>query len=149
MKEADLVEELELTPEQTRGEVTKLLRSSQAVFVATNGSHGHPNVRAMLPVKCDGAERVWFATSLESSKIIELVKDDKAAIYGCSFDTHDEFRLWGKISVLDDKESRESVWNEKLTAHFKDAEDPDMRVLRFDVISGSFSSSDRSGLFTL
>jgi general stress protein 26 len=142
------MKERELSHKDARARVEKLLAGAKTVFLATNGSHGHPNVRAMMPAKIEGADTVWFVTSLESSKIIELVKDNKAAIYGCAPNTLAEFRLWGEIAILDDHESRKYVWHDEMKKHFSGIDDPDMRVLRFNVVSGLYAKEGKSGIFS-
>ncbi|GHV29388.1 hypothetical protein FACS1894167_08620 [Synergistales bacterium] len=128
-----------------------LFGGANPLFLATNGSHGHPNIRAMKPLYMDGVKSIWFATALESSKIIELIKCEKAVIYGYSSKTLAEFRLWGSAVILDDAESRKLVWNDNLKEFFTEGmSDPNMRVLRFDTLSGVYSGKDgKDGTFTL
>lgn len=143
------MKERELSQKDTRTKVEKLMSSIKTMFLATNGSHGHPNLRAMMPVKIEGTDTVWFITALESSKIIELVKNNKAAIYGFSPNTMAEFRLWGNVSILDDHASRKYIWSDDLKKYFPaGVDDPAMRVLRFDVVSGLYAKDNKSGLFS-
>lgn len=143
------MKERELTEKEARTKVEKLLSTVDTVYLATNGSHGHPNIRPMMPVKIDGVEKIWFCTDLESSKIIELIKDSKAAISGHSPKSMAEFRLWGSMHILDDAASRQYVWNEELESQYTGEDDPTMRVLRFDVISGMYNNKGKSGIFTI
>jgi general stress protein 26 len=143
------MKERELSQKDAKAKAEKLLAGAKTVFLATNGSHGHPNVRAMMPVKIEGADTVWFATSLESSKIIELVKDNKAAIYGYTPNNSlAEFRLWGEIAILDDHESRKYIWREEMKKHFSGIDDRNMRILRFNVVSGLYAKEGKSGIFS-
>jgi general stress protein 26 len=145
------MKERELSQEEARTKAEKLLSGVKTIFLATNGSHGHPNVRAMAPLSVDGVGILWFGTSLESSKIIELVKDDKAAVYGYSQRALSEFRLWGNVTILDDHASRKHIWTDDLKDHFPGGvQDPDLRVLRFQTVSGLYSGKDgKSGIFTI
>lgn len=142
----------ELTHKEARAKAEKLLSATKTVFLATNGSHGHPNVRAMMPLRIDGGvQTIWFSTGLDSSKIIELVKDDKAAVYGYSSRSMAEFRLWGRTTILEDAASRKLIWVDDLKEHFPGGlNDPNLRVLRFDVVSGLYCNKDgKSGIFTI
>ena len=118
----------------------KLLAGAKTVYVATNGSHGHPNLRAMVPIAVEeGIRAIWFATSAESSKVLELQNDKHAAVYVEAPRMAGECRLWGYVEVLDDMESRKKVWNDLTAKHFPDGvESPDLRALRFDVTSGIY-----------
>ncbi|MDR3254950.1 MAG: pyridoxamine 5'-phosphate oxidase family protein [Synergistaceae bacterium] len=140
-----------LSQKEARTKAEKLLSGTKTVFLATNGSHGHPNVRAMMPLVYEGVETLWFSTSLESSKIIELVKDNKAAVFGYSQRAKAEFRLWGEIAILDDLVSRKRIWTDELKEQFPEGvNDPDLRVLRFNVVSGLFTGKDgKNGIFTI
>jgi general stress protein 26 len=121
--------------------VEKILSGAKVVYMGTNGSHGHPNVRAVSPARVDGTDTIWFATDLNSSKIIELVKDDKAVIYALGPRMSDECRLWGSVAILDDAASRKNVWSDDVKRHvFSDGVNSgSLRVLRFDISNGCYS----------
>jgi len=119
----------------------KLLSGTKAktVYLATNGSHGHPNLRAMVPIMVEGVKAIWFATSAKSNKVLELQNDNHAVVYFDAPRMAGECRLWGFVEILDDMESRKKVWNDMIANHFPDGiESPDLRALRFDVTSGIY-----------
>ena len=140
------MKERELTHKEVKGKVEKFLGKCKAVFMATNGSHGHPNVRAMVPLRVDGTDTLWFITDLDSSKIIELVKDDKAVIYAYEPRTMVECRLWGTIAILEDGSSIRQLWHDALRKYFDGPEDPRIRVLRFDVSNGVYCGKDHEAI---
>lgn len=142
----------EISAKEAREKAEKLLDKAKVVFLATNGSHGgHPNLRAMVVAKNESLVRIWFCTSLGSDKILELIKDDKATLYGFSPRATTEFRLWGSIEILDDAESKKHAWKDEFKAHFPGgASDPDLRVLRFDASNGVYNTPDgKGGQFTI
>jgi general stress protein 26 len=145
------MKEHEISREEARAKAEKLLSGAKTLFLATNGSHGHPNLRAMVPLLIEGVEVLWFSAHQESSKIIELAKDDKAAVFGYSPRSISEFRLWGSVEVLDDMASKERVWTDALKEHFPGGvQDPNLRILRFRSISGLFNAKDgKSGIFEI
>lgn len=142
------MDERELSADETQEKIRAAIAGVEEVILATNGSHGHPNVRTMCLACGNGIDTMWFVTSLESSKIIELIKSSKAAVYiRASGDA--EVRLWGTVAILDDHDSRRYVWKDYMKDSFPGGqEDPNMRVLRFDVISGLFAKDGKSGIFT-
>ena len=131
---------------EVRTKVEKFLAKCKTVFMATNGSHGHPNVRAMVPLRADGAETLWFITDLDSSKIIELVKDNKAVIYIYEPRTMVECRLWGSVVILDDAASIRQIWSDSLKKYFDGPDDPRIRVLRFDAANGVYCGKDHTAI---
>lgn len=134
-----------LTDEDAKAKAEKLLSKTRVVFLATNGSHGHPNLRALALVGMDGISSLWFAVSSQSCKVAELLSDSRAVVYGYAPRTMAEFRLWGNVAVLDDDESRARVWTEGFEEYFEGKDDPDMRVLRFDAKSGIYCDKKGNG----
>lgn len=142
------MEEREISAEEAQDKIRAITDVVEEVILATNGSHGHPNVRTMRIACGNGVDTLWFVTSLESSKIIELIKSSKASVYIRS-DGDAEVRLWGTVAILDDHDSRRYVWRDYMKECFPEGEeDPNMRVLRFDVISGLYAKDGRSGIFS-
>jgi len=126
----------------------KLLAGAKTVYLATNGSHGHPNLRALSPVTVEGVRTVWFATDAVSNKVQELQNDKHAVIYVDAPRAACECRLWGFVEILDDMESREKIWNEEVAKHCPDGiESPDLRVLRFDVVNGRYTDNKKMETF--
>lgn len=141
--------ERELSEDDARARAEALISSADVVCVATNGSHGHPNIRPMAPVRTEGTSAVWFITHIESSKIIELIKDRSATICGVSSDSGEIVRLWCTVDILDDRDSRAHIWSDELTGFFPGGQnDPNMRVLKFSVVSGSYERGEEYGAFS-
>ena len=121
----------------------KLLAGAKTVYLATNGSHGHPNLRAMVPITVEGVRTIWFATSANSSKVLELQNDRHAVLYVEAPRMGGECRLWGYVEVLDDMDSRKKAWSDVTAKHFPDGiKAPDFRALRFDVTSGIYADKN-------
>ena len=130
-----------------------LFAKGSTVFVCTNGSHGHPDVRAMSVAKSEKLRAVWFLTSLAANKLIEIVKDPKCMLYSvnlspCEENNFSELRLWGSLEILDDPVSRKAAWSNIYKAHFPEGmNDPNLRVLRFTSVSGRYSDEKSSSVF--
>ncbi|MDR1508826.1 MAG: pyridoxamine 5'-phosphate oxidase family protein [Synergistaceae bacterium] len=129
----------ELGAKEARAKTERVLAGAKVVYMATNGSHGHPNVRAMSPAKTDGAKALWFVTDVGSSKIAELVNDGKSVIYAMAPRAAGECRVWGSVDILDDEKSRKIAWRDEFAEHFPGGKDsPELRVLRFNVSNGVY-----------
>ncbi|MDR1885079.1 MAG: pyridoxamine 5'-phosphate oxidase family protein [Synergistaceae bacterium] len=141
----------EINHKDAKAKAEKLLAESKLVFMGTNGSHGHPNVRALVPMKFEDVRTIWFATDLHSSKILELIKNNRAVVYAFSQKSMTECRFWGAVTILEDAASRKHVWTDELKKHFEGGvDDPRLRVLRFDISNGVYGSNKdgKSGSFT-
>jgi general stress protein 26 len=128
-----------LSTAEAKAKTERVLTEAKVVYMATNGSHGHPNVRAMSPAKADGTKALWFITDAGSSKIAELANDGKSVIYAEARRGAGECRVWGSVDILEDSASREMVWRDEYKEHFPGGIDsPELRVLRFNVSNGVY-----------
>ena len=143
-EEAALMKKTENGANDAIEKTAKLLAGAKKVYLATNGSHGHPNLRAISPAKAEGARTVWFAVHADSNKISELVNDNHAVIYFDAPRMGGEFRLWGFVEILDDMESRKKIWGKDYEEFFPDGgiESPSLRVLRFDAVNGTYMNKN-------
>ncbi|MDR1136915.1 MAG: pyridoxamine 5'-phosphate oxidase family protein [Synergistaceae bacterium] len=139
----------EFSAKEASAKTERILAGAKVVYIATNGSHGHPNVRAMTPAKTDGAKTLWFVTDVGSSKVAELTRDGKAVIYAAAPRGTGECRVWGGVDILEDRASREAAWRDEFAAHFPDGMDsPNLRVLRFNVSNGIYcDKTGKNGVF--
>jgi general stress protein 26 len=133
----------ELTKKEVAERAAKILESAKCVYMATNGENGHPNLRALLTARTEGIKTLWFVADGESSKVQELLRDDKAAIYVPAARGAGEVRFWGSVEILEDMASRKKVWGDEAAAHFPDGiESPGVRVLRFKVSNGIYADKN-------
>jgi len=127
-----------------KSHILQMLEKNPFVSFATFGANDWPNVRVLLVAAKDGVDSIWFATATESSKIAQLRKNPKAAIYGYDMEAMAEFRLFGKVELLSDSASRRKIWRDDFIQHFPDGIDsPTMIVLRFDTDHGVYDSYGR------
>ena len=108
----------ELTKKEILEKASKVLESAKCVYMATNGENGHPNLRALGRLKLEGIKTLWFFSDEKSSKVQELLRDDKAVIYAPAARGAGEVRLWGNVEILDDMASKKKVWSDEAAAHF-------------------------------
>jgi general stress protein 26 len=133
-----------LTKREVIEKASRILETAKCVYMATNGETGHPNLRALLPARVEGAKALWFVADEESSKVQELIRDDKAAIYVPAARGTGEARFWGNVEILEDIASKKKVWSDEAAAHFPQGiESPNIRVLRFKVSNGIYA--DKNG----
>jgi len=133
---------------EAKSRILQMLDKEMFVSLATFGTDDYPDVRVLVVSANDGVETIWFSTGTDSSKIAQLRKNPKAAIYGYDMEAMVEFRLFGTVELLSDAASRRKVWKDDYTQHWPDGVDsPDMIVLRFNTDHGVFDSYSQSGKF--
>jgi len=128
-----------LNAADAKSRVLQVLQKNPFVSLATFGADDWPNVRVLLVAANDGADSIWFATETNSSKIAEIQKNPKAAIYGFDMEAMVEFRLFGNIELLSDPASRRKAWRDDFLQYWPDGVDsPTMIILRFDTDHGIY-----------
>ena len=128
----------------TKSHILKMLDKETFVSFATFGADGYPDVRVLLVAAKDGVDTIWFATETTTSKIAQLRKNPKAAIYGHDMETMTEFRLFGTVELLTDSVARQKIWRDDFIQHFPDGIDsPTMIILKFNTDHGAYDSYGR------
>ncbi len=125
-------------------EAKRLLEPGQTVFLVTVDEDGRPDARAMAPVLADGLTTVWMLTGKGSDKFKELSRNSECLLYATDLeDTENylELRLWGRMELLDDAESRALTWRNDYLGYFPGGQDdPSLCVLKFTATSGTLQT---------
>ena len=129
---------------EVKSRILQMLEKETFVSLATFGTDGYPDVRVLLVAAKDGVDSIWFATETTTSKIAQLRKNPKAALYGHNMESMTEFRLFGSVELLTDAAARKKIWREDFIQHFPDGIDsPTMIILRFNTDHGAYDSYGR------
>lgn len=130
-----------LTSAEAKEKSAQVLQQLPFVSMATLGTDGFPDLRMMAVAARDGMETLWFGTSTDAKKVTQLKANPNAVIYGYHPETMREFRIFGKIELLNDSASRKKIWHDDFLQYFPEGVDsPTLVVLRFDVDHGEYAS---------
>jgi general stress protein 26 len=129
--------------EQTIG---NLIDKQSVSFIASVDQEGFPNAKAMLPPrKREGVKVFYFTTNTSSMRVAQYRANPKACIYFCDRRFFRGVMLKGTMEVLEDQESKETIWREGDTMYYpKGVTDPDYCVLRFTAQSGRYYTNFNS-----
>ncbi|ADZ84569.1 pyridoxamine 5'-phosphate oxidase-related FMN-binding protein [Cellulosilyticum lentocellum DSM 5427] len=135
-------------PEQTIG---NLIDKQGVAFISSVDEEGFPNTKAMLPPrKREGIKVFYFSTNTSSMRVQQYKSNPKACLYFCDKRFFRGVMLKGTVEVLEDKESKEMIWQEGDTMYYsKGVADPDYCVLRITIHSGRFYSQFKSEDFNV
>lgn len=135
-------------PEQTIG---NLIDKQGVAFISSVDEEGFPNTKAMLPPrKREGIKVFYFSTNTSSMRVRQYKSNPKACLYFCDKRFFRGVMLKGTVEVLEDKESKEMIWQEGDTMYYsKGVADPDYCVLRITIHSGRFYSQFKSEDFNV
>jgi general stress protein 26 len=121
-------------------------------FIGSVDADGFPNMKAMLrPRKRQGINTFLFTTNTSSLRVAQFRENPKACIYvyDKKFFFHGAM-LVGTMEVLEDQESKNSIWQKGDTMYYKKGvTDPDYCVLRFTATKGRFYHSFKTEDFTV
>ena len=132
-------------PEKTIG---NLIDKNSTPLISSVDEDGFPNTKAMLPPrKREGIKSFWFTTNTSSLRVSQYKANPKACLYFFDKRFFRGVMLIGLMEVLEDKKSKELIWQEGDTLYYsKGVTDPDYCVLKFTAQTGryyaNFSSED-------
>jgi general stress protein 26 len=116
-----------------------LMEKSKICMLGTNGEGGFPNIKAMMNLKHEGLEKIWFSTNTSSRRVQQLRKDNRASVYYVDETSFKGLLLIGTIEILQDIESRKMLWTEGAEVYYPlGVEDPDYSVLCFTAKRGNY-----------
>lgn len=135
-------------PEKTIG---NLIDKQKLAYIASVSPEGYPNLKAMLaPRRREGIRVFYFSTNTSSMRVSHYRADPKAAIYFCDKRFYRGVMLEGVMEVLEDRESKESIWKFGDTMYYSQGvTDPDYCVLRFTAHRGRYYANFKSETFEI
>ena len=113
--------------------IENLIEKQSVSYISSIGDDGFPNTKAMLPPrKHEGIKVFYFTTNTSSMRVSQYRENPKACLYFCDKRFYRGVMLKGFMEVLEDSESKESIWQEGDTMYYpKGVTDPDYCVLKF------------------
>ncbi len=124
------------------GKLEKFIGRQKVSIVASIDEAGFPNLKAMLkPRKHVGLKEFYFSTNTSSMRVRQYQSNPKASIYFYhkGLIRYEGVMLIGKMEVLTDQESKNSIWKRGDTMFYKGGvTDPDYCVLKFTAERGRY-----------
>ena len=135
-------------PEQTIG---KLIEKQGVAFLSSVDEEGFPNTKAMLPPRRrEGIKTFCFSTNTSSIRVAQFRQNPRACLYFCDKRFFRGVMLLGRVEVLEDSESKKSIWQAGDTLYYSQGvTDPDYCVLRFIAEKGRYYSNFKSESFDI
>ncbi|MFQ5965328.1 MAG: pyridoxamine 5'-phosphate oxidase family protein [Candidatus Scalinduaceae bacterium] len=107
------------------------LDSVKTVSVATC-MDDKPSCRIMELQKVEDDLKIWFVAHQSFPKIEHINKNSNACIVSFNNETSRDIRLFGKVEVYADMETKKCVWKDDLAPYFQGGiNDPELIVLKF------------------
>ena len=131
--------------------IGNLIDKTSTSIISSVDKDGFPNTKAMLKVrKREGLKHFYFSTNTSSMRVNQYQDNPKACIYFYDKRFFKGVMLIGNMEVLQDNETKESIWKFGDTIYYKKGvTDPDYCVLKFTAIKGRYYSNFKSEDFNI
>lgn len=131
----------------------KFIDKQKVSFICSVDNDSYPNVKAMLkPRKRNGIKEFYFSTNTSSMRVSQYINNPNAAVYFYrkGLVKYTGVMLRGKMEVLTDEETKNTIWKRGDTIYYKKGvTDPDYCVLKFTAQSGRFYCDLRTESFDI
>ncbi len=88
------------------------------------------NARPMSIQECDEQGNLWFLSSAESNKNVEIGEDNRVQLYFMNDESSEYLSILGKAFIYTDRNTIEEQWSSLANAWFDGKDDPNVTVIR-------------------
>ena len=135
----------ELSGEEGRKKIAELVKGIRIAMMTTQAEDGSMDARPMAVQDKPFDGTLWFLTRGSSEKVGELERDRHVTLTFSEPSDSKYIALKGRASVTKDRGKVHELWNPMYKAWFPQGEDdPEITVLRVDVIEGQFWEASSS-----
>ena len=129
------------TPAENRDRLYAILKEFSTAMLVSRGSDGLPHARPLAVAKLEADGRAIFATSLDSAKISEIVKEPRVCL---TFQRNGAYAsLSGEAVILHDRALIDELWSETWKLWFPEGKDaPDLCLLEIDANRGEYWNNE-------
>lgn len=109
----------------------KLLERCTVCAVSSVTKDGYPRIAILAQLKTDGIKKFYFSTATSSEKVKHYKQNSKAGV--TFFNGGDSVSLTGEMQIVEDRQVKESLWQDWLGRHFANGgkDDPEYCILKF------------------
>ena len=136
-----------------KDKIAGFIDKQRVSFICSIDNDGFPNTKAMLkPRKRVGLKEFYFSTNTSSMRVKQFLNNPKASIYFYhkGLIRYAGVMLIGKMEVLTDQETKNSIWRKGDTMFYKKGvTDPDYCVLKFTAEKGRYYCDLKTESFEL
>lgn len=112
-------------------QLKELSEKARTCMFITNLHKSPPfNSRPMSLQECDEEGNLWFISSKESHKNMEIQKDNMVQLYFMNDSNYEYLSIIGDAFIYDDKATIEEKWSIFANAWFDGKDDPNVSIIR-------------------
>lgn len=137
----------ELSGEEGRKKIAALVKGIRIAMMTTLAADGSMDARPMAVQDKPFDGTLWFLTRQHSEKVGEIERDFHVTLSFADPSDSKYIALKGRATVTRDRGKVHELWNSMYKAWFPQGEDdPEIAVLRVDVMEGDFWEASSSKL---
>ena len=111
----------------------ELSEKARTCMFVTNLDRKPPfNARPMSLQECDEEGNLWFISSKESHKNMEIERNNEVQLYFMNNGDYEYLSVLGNAFIYDDKHTIEDKWSVFANAWFDGEEDPNVSIIRVE-----------------
>jgi general stress protein 26 len=133
----------------------ELIKKADSAYLTTIDSNGFPSTRAMLNLKngkqfpklvdfmtqFDEDLTLFFTTNTSSTKIRQILDNNKVSVYYCDSKSWHGFMCQGEIEIVTDRNLKHAIWLDEWKMYYpegKDSEDYAILKLKPNYVKSYF-----------
>jgi general stress protein 26 len=133
-REQELLMQNTANQDNNAQKVWDLIKDAHSALLVTVGPDGRLDSRPMGCVQTDFEGTIWFLTFADSSKVNEILKDDRVLVSYANAAKYEYVSLSGTARLVTDAEKLKELWSEALRVWFTSGrEDPNLALLAVSV----------------
>lgn len=105
-------------------------KARTCMFITKLTDSSPVNSRPMGLQECDTEGNLWFISSKESGKNIQIQHDNRVQLYFMNNSDHEYLSILGDAFIYTDKATIEEKWSAVANAWFDGKDDPDVSIIR-------------------
>lgn len=126
-----------MTKEMLEKKAVNLLDTCKIVTVSSVDAQGYPRPCAVVKIKNEGFDTIWFATGANSRKTAHFKQNPKAGL--SYYIEADSVTLTGKVEIIVDVNIKKGLWSDWMVNHFPGgANDPNFCLIKFTAAEATF-----------
>ena len=105
-------------------------RAKTCMFITNLDKTPPVNARPMNLQECDDEGNLWFISSKESNKNMEIARDNTVQLYFMNNGEYEYLSIIGQAFIYDDKATIGEKWSIFANAWFEGKNDPNVSIIR-------------------
>ena len=136
----------DLTSEDATDKIKDVVHNAHTCFFCTNSAvSGSSGARPMAVLKVDAEGSLWFMSSKDSHKNLEIAADPRVKLYFQGSPHSDFLLLNGRATVSTDPAKIDELWNPIIKTWFTEGkDDPRISVIQFEPEDGYYWDTKHS-----